>query len=97
MKVTDQERSWLRSRWALLKRAQQKADLASTKWNEMNDALTVWFLRKGIRDPNQIAKIKAPNLELKDQFAAWDFHQRDANRYSSEILAFKAMKDMEAL
>jgi hypothetical protein len=95
--LTDVERKWLRSRWELLNEARKKADIASFKWNEMNAKLKVWFEQSGITDPNQQAKIKAPNLELKEHMAVWDFYRRDVDRYASEIMAFKAMKDMEAL
>lgn len=97
IQYTDAERRWLRGRWQLLQRAQEKADKASAAWNAQNDAFKVWFIRMGISDPVQQEKVKGVNLELKGQLSTWDFHQRDANRYASEIQTFKMMKEMGAL
>lgn len=95
--ITPIQRGWLRTRWLLLQRAQTKADAASAAWTKQNDALNVWLAQMNITDPNQIDKTKGPNLELKGQMATWDFHRRDADRYATEILAFEAMKRMDAL
>lgn len=97
MEIPEEQRWYLRERWDLLRAAQKKADEASYKWNVLNDKLNDYMDRKGEKDIVQRDKIKGQNLTLKGHLATWDFHRRDADRFATEILAFKAMKEMGAL
>lgn len=97
MKISEEERWYLQARWGLLRAAQEKADDASRRWNVLNEKITIWLAKMKIDDVVQKDKVKNQNLTLKGHLSTWDFHQRDANRYAQEILAFEAMKRMEAL
>jgi hypothetical protein len=90
--------SWLDRKWLKLRHAQRMADRKSEAWNVLNDEVNDLIRRQPSidhTDPNSVAKIKNENLGLKDAFAAWDFWQRECNRHATDLLAFKAIKELE--
>lgn len=91
------EKEWIASKWAAIRLAQHKADLANSDWGRLNDEISEYIASMQITDPLQRAKVKGESLALKDALAVGNWHSRNAERHIHDLQLFLQMKQMGLL
>lgn len=97
IKLTPDEQTWLRKKWANIRESQQRADRSSREWNKLNDEMNDYLRRSGITDMVQKDKIKSQNLSMKGALATHAWHAGEAQRHIDDVNLFLRMKELGVL
>ncbi|MCX5066957.1 hypothetical protein OOJ91_13980 [Micromonospora lupini] len=90
------DREALALRWAKLRTASQKAEAASAAWNVVNDELMAKWKAEGLNDL-AISQNKAINLRLNDAWGTYSFFKGEVERYSADLQAELAYRQLLAM
>lgn len=94
---SENERRWIKLKWAEIRSAQQLADKANANWKRVNDEVNDWLDRTGEHDVVQRNRIKGESLALKDALSVGNWHSRNAERHMQDLLTYLKLKEMELL
>lgn len=97
LRLSQDERKWLRLKWGKIRKSQQVADQSSNNWNRVNSEINRYLDDSGITDDVQRAKIKSESLALKDALETGKWHASESQRHIDDVQLFLRMKELEVL
>lgn len=106
VKLDDTERKWIKLKWAQIRMAQQKADDANRKWQQISAEINDKHAREDTRRAERgdfpmtdlmKAQAKEASLPLKEALSVGNWHSRNAERHIHDLKLFLKMKEMGLL
>ena len=97
LRLTEEERKWLRLKWGKIRTAQMRADKAGNEWNLLNDAINRYLDESGEEDIVQRTSIKGKSIPLKDALESGKWHAAESQRHIDDVQLFLRLKELEVL
>lgn len=97
LSFADDDREWVRLKWATIRDHHQKADRAAAKWRKVSAEINDYLDRTGITDVVQRARIRKESLALKDAVDDVQWFRAEANAHSHDLNLYLKLKEMGLL
>ncbi|SCL32206.1 hypothetical protein GA0070616_4407 [Micromonospora nigra] len=91
--LTPDERTYLDELWRRIRNATHQANLASAKWNRINDELND-LAERSDWDDLATDRVKGVNQRLAGAYAGWNFWQQEVRRLAGAIQAERALREL---
>ena len=97
IRLSENERRWMRLKWSKVRKSQQVADESGNEWNKLNAAINRFLDESGETDIVQRTSVKSKSIPLKDALETGKWHSAEAQRHIDDIQLFLRLKELEIL